>query len=210
MRKYAIVAVLAALIVAALPGGVGATHLSAGYMSSNGQMVLTLGGRYDLSSGHALEGAYSMMPGGFDVMARYKLPMYRSTFTLGPVFEGKITGDHMSADPAVGAGLFVDGSASAALACTEASCSGRCLTAPSEAWWPGSAPGWRWRTRCSSPWTRLWASPAEWPAPKCRSASGTRSRGCRERRISRAAGLRIGRTREGAFGPLLPLIRGFQ
>lgn len=108
MRKYAIVAVLAALIVAALPGGVGATHLSAGYMSSNGQMVLTLGGRYDLSSGHAVEGAYSMMPGGFDVMARYKLPMYRSTFTLGPVFEGKITGDHMSADPAVGAGLFVE------------------------------------------------------------------------------------------------------
>ena len=146
MRKYAIVAVLAALIVAALPGGVGATHLSAGYMSSNGQMVLTLGGRYDLSSGHALEGAYSMMPGGFDVMARYKLPMYRSTFTLGPVFEGKITGDHMSADPAVGAGLFVERLGVGGLGLHGSLVFRQMLDSPVEAWWPGSAPGWRWRT----------------------------------------------------------------
>ncbi|OPZ62378.1 MAG: hypothetical protein BWY85_02113 [Firmicutes bacterium ADurb.Bin506] len=108
MRKYAIATVIAALLVAALASAVSATHVSAGYMSNNGTMVLTLGGRYDLNGGPAVEGSYSMMPGGFDVIARYKHPIYKSSFVAGPVAEGKITGNHVSADPAIGAGLYAE------------------------------------------------------------------------------------------------------
>lgn len=108
MRKYAIATIIAAMLIAAFAPSAGATHVSAGYMSNNGAMVLTLGGRYDLNGGHAVEGTYSMMPGGFDVAARYKLPMYKSSFVAGPVAEGKITGNHVSADASIGAGLYAE------------------------------------------------------------------------------------------------------
>ena len=108
MKKYAIATAIVMMLIVGFARSAGATHVSAGYMSNNGTMVLTLGGRYDLRAGQAVEGSYSMMPGGFDVTARYKVPMYRSYFVAGPVAEGKITGNHVSADPAIGAGLYAE------------------------------------------------------------------------------------------------------
>lgn len=108
MRKYAVIATIVAALILTFTGFASANHVSAGYLSRNGQMVLTLGGRYDIRNGHAIEGEYSLMPGGFDVAARYKMPLYRNTVNLGPVVEGRIEGKHVYANPFVGAGIYAE------------------------------------------------------------------------------------------------------
>jgi hypothetical protein len=107
MKKYAIPFVVAMILVTA-SGFAGATHLSAGYVSRDGDINFTLGGRYDLGRGSSVEGAYTVLPGGYDVAARYKLALYKSTITAGPVFEGRIMGDHVYTGQAIAAGLFAE------------------------------------------------------------------------------------------------------
>lgn len=107
MKKHVIPIVVAAILVMA-SGFAGATHLSAGYVSRDGDINFTLGGRYDLGGGSSVEGAYTVLPGGYDVAARYKLALYRSTITAGPVFEGRLTGDHMYTGQTIAAGLFAE------------------------------------------------------------------------------------------------------
>jgi len=107
MKKYAIPFVVAAILVMA-SGFAGATHLSAGYVSRDGDINFTLGGRYDLGKGSSIEGAYTVLPSGYDVAARYKLALYRTTITAGPVFEGRLTGDHVYTGQTIAAGLFAE------------------------------------------------------------------------------------------------------
>ena len=107
MKKYVIPFVALAILVTA-SGFAGATHVSAGYVSRDGDINFTLGGRYDLGKGSSVEGAYTVLPGGYDVAARYKLALYRSTITAGPVFEGRLMGDHMYTGQAIAAGLYAE------------------------------------------------------------------------------------------------------
>ena len=104
MKKYVIPFIALAILVTA-SGFAGATHVSAGYVSRDGDINFTLGGRYDLGKGSSVEGAYTVLPGGYDVAARYKLALYRSTVTAGPVFEGRLMGDHVYTGQAIAAGL---------------------------------------------------------------------------------------------------------
>jgi hypothetical protein len=107
MKKY-VMPFVALVILVMASGFAGATHLAAGYVSRDGDINFTLGGRYDLGRGSSVEGAYTVLPGGYDVAARYKLALYRSTITAGPVFEGRIMGDHVYTGQAIAAGLFAE------------------------------------------------------------------------------------------------------
>ena len=107
MKKY-VIPFVALAILAAASGFAGATHLAAGYVSRDGDINFTLGGRYDLGKGSSLEGAYTVLPGGYDVAARYKLALYRSAVTAGPVFEGRLMGDHVYTGQAIAAGLYAE------------------------------------------------------------------------------------------------------
>lgn len=107
MKKY-VVPVIAAVILVAASGLAGATHLSAGYMSRDGDINFTVGGRYDLGRGSSVEGAYTVLPGGYDVAASYKMALYRSSIVAGPVFEGRLFGDHVYTGQTLGAGLFAE------------------------------------------------------------------------------------------------------
>ena len=90
MKKH-MVPVIAAVILIAASGLAGATHLSAGYMSRDGDINFTLGGRYDLGRGSSVEGAYTVLPGGYDVAASYKMALYRSSIVAGPADCSAIT-----------------------------------------------------------------------------------------------------------------------
>ncbi|MEA4884772.1 MAG: hypothetical protein VB144_14160 [Clostridia bacterium] len=107
MRKYA-APLIAVVILAFASGAAGATHISAGYVSRNGGMSLTLGGRYDLGRGTAVEGSYTVLPEGYDLAGRYQLALYRNAIVAGPVFEGRIAGDHVYTSQSLGAGVFAE------------------------------------------------------------------------------------------------------
>ncbi len=107
MKKYAVLMITAMILVIA-SGLASATHLSLGYASRDGQLNLTLGGRYDLGRGSSVEGAYTVLPGGYDVAGRYKMALYRSSVVAGPVFEGKLVGDHVYTSQALSAGIFAE------------------------------------------------------------------------------------------------------
>jgi hypothetical protein len=107
MKKYAVPIILAFTLVIA-SGLASATHLSAGYISRDGQLNFTLGGRYDLGRGSSVEGSYTVLPGGYDVAARYKMALYRSSVVAGPVFEGRLIGDHVYTSQALSAGVFAE------------------------------------------------------------------------------------------------------
>ena len=107
MKKY-VMPFVALVILVMASGFAGATHLAAGYVSRDGDINFTLGGRYDLGRGSSVEGAYTVLPSGYDVAARYKLALYRSSITAGPVFEGRLFGNHMHTYETIAAGLFAE------------------------------------------------------------------------------------------------------
>ena len=107
MKKYAVLMITAMILVIA-SGLASATHLSLGYASRDGQLNFALGGRYDLGRGSSVEGAYTVLPGGYDVAGRYKMALYRSSVVAGPVFEGKLVGDHVYTSQALSAGIFAE------------------------------------------------------------------------------------------------------
>ncbi|MCR4424571.1 MAG: hypothetical protein NUW23_00025 [Firmicutes bacterium] len=107
MKKYAVPALVIAIILAA-SGLASATHISAGYVSRDGGIHLTLGGRYDLGRGSSVEGSYTMLPHGFEAAARYKIPMMRGTIVAGPVFEGRLIGYNPGYTQTIAGGVFAE------------------------------------------------------------------------------------------------------
>ena len=104
MKKYAIATAIVMMLIVGFARSA-AQLMSVGYMSNNGTGAHA-GRQMRSQAGQAVEGSYSAMPGGC-CHRQVQVPIPGS-FVAGPVAEGKITGNHVSADPAIGAGLYAE------------------------------------------------------------------------------------------------------